>query len=128
MEIERGVIRNREQATQVRDFSGLIFGTITPTDIDGLIEYHNLCYIFIETKFGKSELPDGQRLAFKRLCDDLHKIKPTLFIVASHNSDGDIDVANTIVVEYRWKKEWKIPSNQKSVRELINSFINWVDK
>ena len=35
---ERGVIRNRQFAQQIRDFSGLRFGKITPTATDRLLE------------------------------------------------------------------------------------------
>ena len=45
---ERGVITNRARARQIRDFSGLQIGTITPTDLDGLIEFHDECFIFCE--------------------------------------------------------------------------------
>jgi hypothetical protein len=123
MDNVRGEIRNREFATQVRNFSGLRYGNITPTDIDGMIEYKNKLYIFIETKFGNAELPFGQRLAFERLCDDLQKVKPTLLIIASHNSNGDIDVAKTTVTSYRYRGVWKTQNQQRSTGELIAWFI-----
>ena len=48
-EIERGKIRNRDQAQQIRDFSGMCFrGTITPTDIDGYFEINNELFVFME--------------------------------------------------------------------------------
>ena len=121
----RGKIRNREYATQVRDFSGLRFGNITPTDIDGLIEYHGKGYVFIETKHAEAELPFGQRLALERICDDLQKVKPTLIIVASHDTDGDIDVAETTVTEIRFKGKWR--QRDGTTRQLIESFIRHLD-
>ena len=36
----RGATTYKERAKQGRDFTGLRYGNITPTDIDGLIEYH----------------------------------------------------------------------------------------
>ena len=36
-DLDRGKIRNRECAGQLKDFSGLRFGKITPTDIDGFV-------------------------------------------------------------------------------------------
>jgi len=119
--LERGKIRNREYSTQVRDFSGLRFGNITPTDIDGLIEYQDKAYVFIETKYRDSKLPDGQRLAFERLCDDLQRVKPTLLIIASHETDGDIDVAETKVTEYRFKGKWR--NRIGTTKELIIAFL-----
>jgi len=40
----RGKIEHRDRARQIRDFSNLRYGNITPTDIDGLIEYQNKCF------------------------------------------------------------------------------------
>jgi len=127
MPSKRGIITNRKRAKQIRDFSGLRYRNITPTDIDGLIEYHNKAYILIEIKYGDAELPNGQKLALKRLTDDLESSgKPTLFIIASHqtsNCNNDIDVAKTIVSQYRFKKEWYETHDIKiTTRQLIDIF------
>lgn len=123
----RGRINNRAQAAQIRDFSGLRFGNITPTDIDGHIEYHNLCHIFIELKYGNAVLPMGQRIALERLCDDIRD-KPAIALVASHqNSVGeDIDVSKAIVTEIRWRGTWRV-ADKDTVRGYIERFIKWVD-
>lgn len=122
---ERGVIRNRGYATQIRDFSGLRFGNITPTDVDGLIEYKGKGYVLIEIKYQGVQLPPGQRLALERLCDDLQRTKPTLLIIAVHDSDGDIDVAKTLVAEYRFKRKWR--TRDGTIRELIRAFLGHLD-
>jgi len=124
----RGVIRNREYATQIRDFSGLVIGTITPTDIDGFIEYKDKCFIFVETKYGKAKLPFGQRLAFERLADACNKSKPTLFIIATHNTTGDIDFANCLVTEYRFEFKWILQQASMTVKDLVNKFIRSLTK
>ena len=124
---QRGVIRNREWATQIRDFSGLRYGNITPTDIDGFIEYKNIAFIIIETKHEGGEMPFGQRLALQRLCDTCQYAgKETLLIVASHNTTGDIDFANTRVVETRYLGRWKEQSNQMTTKEAVDLFLNFV--
>ncbi len=123
--IERGVIRNRKQASQIIDFSGLQFGTITPTDLDGLIDYHNRGFIIIEAKHGDSDLPYGQRLAIERLVDNL--TKPTVAIIASHESEGDIDVANAIVREVRFRRKWRVITPIQTVRQFIDRFVGWLD-
>jgi len=127
---QRGQIVSRSRAKQIRDFSGLLFGNITPTDIDGLIEYHGKAYVFIEVKLNDAILPDGQRLALERLTDDLHRVKPTLLIIARHdavNPDDDIDVAIAIVAEYRYKGH-KHEGCTGTVKELVNRFFEAVDK
>ena len=123
--VERGVIRNRHYATQIRDFSGLRYGNITPTDGDFEIEYQNICWVFGELKHCAAALPNGQRLALERKCDDMSNVKPTLLIVASHNTDGDIDVANTTVTEFRFERKWRMPANSITTKELIDRFLKW---
>lgn len=123
----RGVIRSRDFANQVKDFSGLCFGNITPTDIDGMIEYKNICYVYMESKFDGAELPYGQRLALERQHDDMRKTKPVLTIICTHHSSGDIDYANTIVSEYRFGSGWQHPSKETTTAELITRFLTWVE-
>jgi hypothetical protein len=123
----RGVIENRERAKQLRDFSGLQYGKITPTDIDGLIEWKDIAYIIIETKFENAELPSGQKLALERLCDDLQNYKHTIVIISTHNHpvNEDIDLANTMVKRYRWQRKWvDMTDNPYTVKKLIDWFVN----
>lgn len=130
--MHRGVITNPDRARQLRDYNGLQYGSITPTDIDGFIEYHDKAYIFIELKYKDAPLPFGQRLAYERLIDDLSKTgKPALCIIAVHKvSDPsvDIDVAKTIVGEYRWKGEWLTLNGRITVKSFINEFLSKVIK
>jgi len=125
----RGEINNRDRAKQLRDYSGLCYGNITPTDIDGLIEYKNTAYIIIELKYMDVEIQFGQGLALERLVDDLeHKGKPTLCIISSHNQHNpkkDIDVAKTQVVKFRLKNEWRLLDSDLMIttKELIDIFL-----
>jgi hypothetical protein len=127
-DVPRGVIKNREFATQIRDFRNLRFGNITPTDIDGAIEYHNKAYVYIETKYVGSEVPYGQRLFLERQCDDMSIVKPAISIITFHNTTGDIDVGNTVVSEYRYKRTWRNPKTQLTCKELVEKFLELVDK
>ena len=123
----RGAIHNREYATQVKDYTGLRFGNITPTDIDGLIEYKDKAYVYIELKYKDAELPRGQRLALERQCDDMQRVKPTITIIASHSETGDIDVANTTVTEYRFWGAWRTRDTTTTTYDLISKFFSWVE-
>lgn len=121
---ERGVIRNRNFAKQLRNFSGLVYDSISPTDIDGCIEYKNKLFVFVESKFNGAKMPFGQRLAFERLNDAIERSgKPSLFLVAKHESDDDIDVANSIVTEYRQNYHWHFPKKEITVKEASDIFI-----
>lgn len=118
----RGKINNRQAAQQIRDFSGLRWKNITPTDIDGLIEYQGRGFIFIETKFGDAKLPYGQRLALARLVDGLSK--PSICLITRHTTrpEDDIDMANSIVTEYYWHGKWTTTKPIK-LKDAIDGFI-----
>ena len=125
--MQRGQIVFRNRAKQIKDFSGLLFGNITPTDIDGLIEYHGRAYIIIELKLIGAPIPYGQRLALERLVDDLQRVgKRSLCIIAEHNTvntEDVIDVAKAIVSEYRVRRQWLIPDRELAVRTKIKEFL-----
>jgi hypothetical protein len=123
--VARGIILNRERARQIRDFSGMLYGSITPTDIDGLIEYRNKCYVLFEEKYRDAKLPRGQELALERICDDLQKVKPALLIVANHEAEPgkDIDVASSFVVKFRFENNWYFVAGKVTTKELTTRFI-----
>jgi len=121
---DRGVIVHRERAKQIVDFSGLRFGSITPTDIDGLIEYQNRCFLFIEFKhYTRPDMPAGQRVALERLATSLNK--PTLLLLALHYTEpaDDIDAATCTVHRYYWGGEWCTPDCIVYVKEAAQGFI-----
>jgi hypothetical protein len=128
---ERGVIIYRERAAQIRDFSDLLFGnTITPTDLDSLIEYHNELFVFAETKVEGVVIPYGQRLAFERLCDACQRSgKGSILFITQHNTPKDevIRMGLTEVIEYRHMFKWYgwkgNGSNKLLLKDAIRTFI-----
>jgi hypothetical protein len=123
---ERGKILNVARKQQINDFAGLIYGTITPTDIDALIDYKNRAYILIEVKYGKAKLPFGQKLALERLVKDTENIKKSIAIVAEHyihNTDQQIDISICNVREYFYKGQWRSPKDKITVKEAIDKFL-----
>lgn len=124
----RGKIRNRDYAAQIRDFSGLKFGKITPTDIDGLIEYQDKGFVFIEAKYGTANLPYGQELALVRLCDVIQQNRPSLLIIARHYSKGDIDFAQMVVEKFRYRGIWHKEDKEITVKNLTDRFLNYLNK
>lgn len=127
--MNRGIINHKARARQLRDFSGLRYGNITPTDIDGLIEYHNKAFVIIELKYGDAEIKDGQRIALEVICDDLQSKKPAIVIIArhyQHDTEKDIDTANAIVEKYRSRRVWYTPQKQMTVKNIIDSFLKGI--
>lgn len=119
----RGEMYAPEIATQQRDYSGLRIGNITPTDVDGEIDYKDKLWIIFELKRQGSEMPPGQKLALERQTDDLATLKPAICLIAEHNHEGVIDAANAIVTLYRWGGKWEVPQSRMTLRGAIDAFI-----
>lgn len=123
----RGSIQYRARRQQLIDFSGLRFGNITPTDCDGLIEYHNKAFIFFEIKYRDAKVPEGQQKAFMRNVDALRLAgKAALFIIAEHevdDSSADINAVNCKVREF-YDGTWK--NTKETLKEVIERFIQFV--
>lgn len=124
--MRRGEIHNRGRKQQILDFSGLLLGKITPTDIDGLIEYHNKLFILMEAKYGSAPLPFGQKLALERLCDSLDKDKPSIIFISRHilPSENDVDMSETLVDCYYWKGRWEKVCKNIKLGDAIKGFIS----
>lgn len=123
-ENERGVIKNREFALRVNDFSGLRYGNITPTDLDGFIDFGNKTFIFIESKYGDAEMPYGQELALSRLCAACHQAgRKSILLLASHHGCGDVLISESIVKKYFYVNKWMRPSGTITVRQAVDEFI-----
>ena len=115
---ELGEIRNREHATQLRVFKGLQYGNMLATDIDGFADIRGRLFMFFETKHNGAALPFGQRLAFERLCDAIQRGgSDCIYFIASHYNSGDIECADAIVTEYRWKGQWRKAEGHRKLSE-----------
>jgi hypothetical protein len=127
----RGKIRDRECAKQLKDFSGLRFGRITPTDIDGFVDFQNKAFVIFEIKHGTTAMPYGQRLGYERLADACEKSGiRTLVILAHHNIQApqDIDVAILPVTLVRFQGKWKQPNIPHTVRTAFEAFLKWIGR
>lgn len=133
----RGVIRNRERAAQLRDFSGLRFGTITPTDIDGFLEFEDVLFVWIEIKLVGVDLPRGQKIALVRSCNAIHGTENDkgikrigIVLVTEHNTPigQDIDVAETNVVRCWYGKEWQEPKQPTTCKQAIEKMLECKEK
>lgn len=128
----RGAIQFRDRRKQIIDCRGLRYGNITPTDCDGLIEYHGKAYILFELKKRGTEVPKGQLLALVRAVDDWRRArKPALLIIAEHDVENpaeDIDAAKCNVRSYYGGGVWKHPNAPITLKDTIDSFISRVDR
>lgn len=127
----RGTIQFRDRKRQIIDFSNLRIGTITPTDCDGLIEYHNKAYVIFEIKYRDAEVPHGQLEALVRSIDDYKQAgKAAVLIIAEHTVDDttrDIDAAKCNVRSW-YTGKWKRPNSAITLGQLVEQFIAFVDR
>jgi len=124
---ERGEIRNRERAKQLRDFTGLRWGKITPTDIDSFTEFDDKLYVWTEAKLRGVKMPYGQRLAFQRLCDAIAETgRIATYLVVEHDGapGQDIDYAACPVTEFRFEGLWRPPDKLITCRAAIDALRN----
>lgn len=126
----RGTIIYRDRKRQIIDFSGIRYGNITPSDLDGFFERRNRLFVFFEMKFKGVEMPYGQRLALTRLVDVVQSAgKEAIVIVCEHEIpvDKDIDAATCIVKKYYYKGTW-YKGEKRTVKNVIDSFMGFADK
>ena len=125
---ERGEIRNLDHARQLVLFKGMRWGTITPTDIDGFIDFRNRLFIFLEVKYGDEPVPMGQRIALERLCkNSVSDNRTACALIVRHNVKGaDIEVAKMPGSEIYYKGEWKGIKNPDSYTTF--KLVNWLIK
>ena len=127
---ERGTYEHPNRGKQLLRFDGMRFlDTITPTDIDGLIEVRNQIFIFFEAKLQDKEVPDGQRLALERLVKDAGMAgKHAIAIVGEHNiTDPSEDVfLKDLLVREVFTTEtmrWRPPKRRLYAKEAADVYI-----
>ena len=132
--MERGKIIHKERSLQVKDFSGLQFGKITPTDIDMSVDFGGKLFMFAELKSNGAELPAGQRWHLESLVKAC--MYPAAAYIVEHDTpvDEDIDVANTIVKErfsntQLLKPRWIKPERDDlRLREEMDRFKEFIER
>lgn len=134
LNVERGIIRNRQAGRQIVDYSGLRYGNITPTDIDGFLEFGNRLFVLIELKFMGVPLPYGQQLALERLVTSSDDIpaRRAFCLVCEHCTpvDGDIIAHDAIVRAVYGRRAmdesyiWTQPAKKTTARHYIDRLVD----
>jgi len=124
----RGQIKYPERAAQLRNFSGLNYGKITPTDVDALLEFSDRLFVLMEFKCSGVLFERGQRLCFERLVNALaYTRRKSVVVLAEHDTPigEQIDCSKAIVTEFfeggQWHKR-KNDGRQVTVREFIDFY------
>lgn len=121
-------IQNRSRARQIIDFSGIKYGNITPTDIDGGFEKQNEVFVFFEMKYGDAEMPTGQKLFLTRLvdiCDTAGK-KAVLFLCHHNvwNTEKDVIAAESTVTDIYFRGRWS-KAKGETLKVMTDRFMAW---
>ena len=129
---DRGRIRSIERYRQPVCFHGLKFGKITPTDVDGLIEYRNQVFVFYELKLCGTEMPEGQRKALSRIVDALQSAgKHAVLMKCEHDvydTDEQVDASEAVVTEIYWKGAWFVIKGGPSARDATDVYFASLSK
>lgn len=98
---ERGVIRNKLRGKQLNSFKGMVRErNITPTDIDGFIDYGGRAFVYLEGKLENAEFICGQKQALMAAVRSHWQAShPTMALLYEHNipSSEEIPVGWQVV-------------------------------
>jgi hypothetical protein len=119
-----GTIVNRERAKQLIKFDGLMYGTKSLSDIDGVLDLGGRAFAFIEVKYKGTPLSVGQRILLENLVDNMSR--PTVSIFATHTvgaPEEDVIMAECEVAMYYWQGDWVTPEHTLTVGEVLSGFV-----
>ncbi|MBO4556034.1 MAG: hypothetical protein J5706_04675 [Elusimicrobiales bacterium] len=131
---ECGQYRNPERGRQLILFDGLQYGDMSPTDIDGILDYKNRIWLIFEAKLADAPMPRGQRLALERLVQDAGEAgKHGIAMVVEHfvyDTDRNVTLANCRVREiYTTEhRRWWPPYKLMTAKEMVDTYVNYYYK
>lgn len=124
---QRGEIRYLERLRQVLSFTGMErHRRITPTDIDGFIDYNGRSFVFLEGKEVGRELGYGQRLMLENLVtrSDAGGCSSIAILFSHDTGSGDVIIMKDCHVTKTFRERdgkylWLPPTRQITVLETI---------
>lgn len=127
----RGAIHSPRRAKQLHDFTEMAIGTITPTDIDGLIDFHGESFAFFEVKGRGATMSRGQSLAMTRVVDLIEKAgkRAVIFEVEHHEEDAGrmVNAARCIVRRTYFEREWRDREGREmTLVQAVDAFLGRV--
>jgi len=126
----RGSIKYLKKYKQLISFEGMErMRKITPTDIDGLIDYNGNSFIYMEFKTDGKSIDYGQRLAIEHIINSHEQAgHKACALLIYHNCDADeIIMAKEKIIESvyqnnKWR-DWK-KANQNLI-EFLDYWETW---
>ena len=130
MSEQRGVILHNARGHQVLLFKDMVYKTISPTDIDGLMELRNKAWIVFEAKYKDKDTGIGQKIALERFCECVTAAgKHCLVMIVEHDVDKVTEdvFLNTLQIREIITSEnmkWHPPDRSVVVGEAVFLYIN----
>jgi hypothetical protein len=136
-EVEQGRhLRNKDHLRQLLLFDGLGYKFMRFSDIDSLFNCMGRGYIFIEAKYYKGRMPDGQRELLEGLVKDCTRTfggvaKQSVAILVEHDieaKDGDVLLRDCLVryIYMHPKYKWREPKAKLTVGEFCDMYMGSV--
>ena len=124
--MREGLIRNTNQVKQAIDFKGLDYGNIHPSDIDAVLEFDNKHLILFEIKRSGNDIPVGQRLLLKRICNDWKGNSIVLKGEHKCNDTETIFLDECLLTESYKNGEWTKHSGSTTIKEALDNIaLKW---
>jgi hypothetical protein len=124
------VYENPLRGKQLLRFDGMRFlDTITPTDIDGLIEVRGQVLVLFEAKLAGKDVPHGQRVALEQIVQDARRAgKHAVALVVEHSiTDPAQDVIlKDLAVREAYRTEtlkWQEPRTAINAKQAAELYI-----
>jgi len=123
----RGVVRSVARATQHIDYSGLRWDKITPSNIDGVLDFSGRLFVFLEFKTVGAPMAFGQRLLFSNLHRAMARNGVACAVLLAEHVTLDpksaIGASEALVVEILDGPQWRAPLRSVTVREAVESYL-----
>ena len=123
---ERGEIKFKNRGAQLNSFKGMVRRrNITPTDIDGFIDYNGNAFIILEGKLNGAPFNYGQKLALENICKNSNV--PCLVILFEHNTptNEEVDVKNQPVKSVYYNGSWKHLEDKNVLDTIVEMEKYW---
>ena len=119
-------------------FDGFRFGSITPTDVDAVVEYHGERIVLIEFKHAGAPVDRGQRVALERWidamgprrCPDCNRTIAAPMIaccmVADHfikNPAAPVRAIEATVRNIYRDRSWRPPERRTPLFDAVGDFL-----
>lgn len=128
----RGEIKYLRRYKQLNSFKNLrLRRNITPTDIDGFIDYNGNAFVYLEGKLENCGTKEGQLKGLERAVDSHTKAgNPSITIIYEYNEKPEdlIDVGNKYVKMIYFKYMWYPPEGELPCKYIVKQIIEAFEK